>query len=265
MNIKELCEKIEIQEEVANRTLTTCYREYEGFADRFCNTGDYEAVYGEWTDLYGKNDVDGLLTLGVMLCGACKSYENYKNKGISQKIFIDTMKCFSRFCNEFYETHGRYGFDRGFWTGRQLSMRLFRIGCLEYELCESDGKKEIAIHIPSDADLSVETVKHSLSEANVFMNEYYPEYADADRHCVSWLLSPSLFELLPSKSNIRNFALLFQIKDVDQEDESYKLWLFKNDKIQIKDVPQNTSLQRAVKRFVLAGGKIGAAHGVLIK
>lgn len=263
MTIRELCEKIGLPKELTERAVSSEYGEYAVFSKRFCDANDYEKAYAEWKEGYGAKDKDGIVTLALMLEGARRTYEGYLQKKIPQTIYFDTMKCFSRFCEEFRETYGRYGFDRGFWTGHQLSMRLFRIGALEYELCETEGKKEISIHIPSDADLKEKSVEKSIEESEKFFENYYPEYKGAEYHCTSWLLSPSLLPLLPSKSNIRAFAALFAIKDFYPDDESYKVWLFKDGKIDIQDAPQNTSLQRSVKSFVLSGGRIGEGHGVL--
>lgn len=79
--------------------------------------------------------------------------ENYQRQEIGEEIFVDTMRCFSRFIRECYEMSGRFAFDRGWWTWRQLCMSLFRLGDLECELCTGEGERVISLHIPSDADL----------------------------------------------------------------------------------------------------------------
>lgn len=68
---------------------------------------------------------------------------------------------------------GCCGFDRDFWTGRQLSLLLFRLGELEFEIVSEDGEKAelsedekhshylLHVHIPSDADLSPERCDES--------------------------------------------------------------------------------------------------------
>lgn len=70
-------------------------------------------------------DEKGFKMLCCMLLAASFSYEKYSAQGISDEIFTDTMKCFTRFVKEYKESYGDYGFDRDFWTGRQLSLRLF--------------------------------------------------------------------------------------------------------------------------------------------
>jgi hypothetical protein len=263
MNTDELCEKIQLPSELKKRVSLTDRTGFASFSSRFCRADEYDRAYGEWKEKYEKEDRDGIIALALMLDGACKTYADYEKKKIPQEIFVDTMKCFTRFCGEFYVSYAHYGFDRAFWTGRQLSMRLFRVGALEYELCDGEGKKEISVHIPSDADLREEAVRRSLKAAHEFFAAYYPDYDGVEYHCTSWLLSPALTPFLPPDSHIRKFAAMFAIKDVYPDDESYKEWLFKNRDIRIQDAPENTSLQRAVKRFVWGGGKIGEAHGII--
>ena len=88
--------------------------------------------------------------LSYMLTAAFYSLEEYEEKGIPKEIFTDTMKCFSRFTQEHYKSYGYYGFDQGFWTGRQLSLQLFRLGELEFEKTIEENQKIIVVscHLP---------------------------------------------------------------------------------------------------------------------
>ena len=67
---------------------------------------------------------------------------------IPENIYIDTMKCFTRFVGEHFASYGYYGFDRGFWTTRQITARLFRIGQLEYEQAEGTDREIICTSLP---------------------------------------------------------------------------------------------------------------------
>ena len=123
-----------------------------------------------------------------MFAAMVRTYEHYQKAGISGQTFADTMKCFPRFVREHKESFGDYGFDRAFWPGRQLSMLLFRLGALEFELipeAKTDDEvpekeavrafhlpvKEIGVHIPSDADISG-TVQISFMLANMFFAKH---------------------------------------------------------------------------------------------
>lgn len=157
---------------------------------------------------------------------------------------------------------GSPDFDRGWWTYRQLSLQLFRLGELEYELREYDGLPAAAIHIPSDADLSPEAVDRSLTEADIFFRSHFgPRVAYT---CRSWLLSPSLIPLLGENSNILSFQRRFDIKSRDLESREFVQWLFyTSPDTPVELFEERTSLQRAVKGMLLAGGSLGSAFGVL--
>ncbi len=215
---------------------------------RLCDPQGYDGAYGELSGLL-KDDKDGFAMLKVMLRAAEISHRKYRERGISEQVFTDTMGCFSRFVREYKACFGHYGFDRGFWTGRQLSLSLFRLGTLEFE---TNG----AVHIPSDADLS----ESALDESFSFARSFFPNVRFC---CDSWLLSPVLGELLPPSSRINRFRERFEIQSVDAKNDGYKFWVFQNAKLSAEDFPENTSLQRAIKRHVLAGGDIGAAFGFL--
>lgn len=89
----------------------------------------------------------GLDLLSLMLRAALMAYDNYQRQGIGDGIFLATMGCFSRFVGEHLASFGTAGFDRGWWTYRQLSMRLFRTGELEYEFCPDE--QTIHLHVLS--------------------------------------------------------------------------------------------------------------------
>lgn len=208
-------------------------------------------------------DADGLKILRVMLLAALRTRALYRERGISDSIFLATLACFSRFVGECRESTGKICFDRAFWVGRQLSLLLFRIGELEYELSSFLSEKALSLHIPSDADLSAEKIKASFREADSFFKAHYPDYGGKIIYCRSWLLSPALQKVLPPSSRILSFQSHFEIKEIYEEDDSYKRWVFKNQSLTPQEFPENTTLQRNLKKYVLDGGKVGEALGIV--
>ncbi len=206
------------------------------------------------------DDPRGFGELCAMLRCAQALWSRYGALGIPREIYRDTMACFSRFVREHRESFGVYGFDRGFWTVRQVSGLLFRIGTLEYELKGS----QVALHIPSDADLTPEMVQRSLSRARAFLAAHFPAYAQAPMTCHSWLLSPVLGELLPEGSRILSFQRLFSVEPVPDPGESYRLWVFKHPGLDPRDFPEHTTLQRSLKAYVLRGNPVPQGRGVLL-
>ena len=253
-NVRALAEELGFPRETLPLILEL--PEYAEYSVRLCGKG-YAAAAEELYRVLGA-DEGGWKMLSVQLAGALLTREHYRKRGISDEIFLDTMGCFNRFVREHKESCGTYGFDRWWWTGRQLSMELFRIGALEYELADGD----IAVHIPSDADLSEGALDRSFADARIFFKEKLNE--SGDFVCTSWLLSPVLEQLLPSDSKILGFQRRFTLEGVEDSEE-YKVWLFKNPSLLPENFPENTTLQRNAKAFILSGGKIGAGTGRIKK
>lgn len=208
-------------------------------------------------------DPGGMKRLCCMLRCALKARDEYDRLGISEEIYVDTMAAFSRFVREHMESYGTYGFDRGFWTTRQVSCKLFRIGQLEYELTTHDGEMVVSLHIPTDVDLRPEVLRPSLKEGLAEFYRLFPAYRGKKVYCHSWLLSPLLKDFLPETSNILRFQQLFDIVPDQVPGKDVLLWVFKNPKLPKADYPENTSLQRKLKQFFLDGGQFVEGLGYL--
>ncbi|MBR3545631.1 MAG: family 20 glycosylhydrolase, partial [Oscillospiraceae bacterium] len=221
--------------------------------------------------VYGQGvlpDEDGEEELARQLMEAVRSREEGAWRRFPEEIWISTMGCFPRFISEYRASLGRDGFDRGVWTVRQVDCRLFRIGELEYELAEDSGERYISLHIPSDAVLDAGRLNDSLERAKAFLKEYFPERYGERMLCESWLLSPALEDLLPADSRILRFRRAFTITDIFPDDDSALQWVFgtaekQKDTVVPEDLPEKTSLQRALKARLLSGRKPGSAIGIL--
>lgn len=217
----------------------------------------------------------GLELLTVMLIAALETRRHYKAKGIPDTVFLDTMDCFPRFTAEHKESFGCWGFDRGFWAWRQLSGRLFRLGTLEYELCScpetlsaggftlEQGAPALSVHIPSNASLEDQALEDSFAGAREFFPRYFPEFGAKGAFCQSWLLSANLRKLLGENSRIRHFQDRFLFVYGDDSRDHCQQWLFKRTYENPADFPEDTSLQRSAKAFILSGGILGGGTCIL--
>lgn len=215
-----------------------------------------------YTELKGRlgDDPDGVKMLLCQLESARRDRERYAASGLSEDTYIATMRCFSRFIHETERRTGCLAFDRGWWTWRQTSMTLFRVGALEYELRELRGERVISLHIPSDADLTPKAVDSSLNRAKTVLSGPFGGWGRVT--CNSWLLSPALTPLLSEKSNIRAFQRRFDITEWDENAADFIGWLFEvPEGTPPFELPGRTSLQRAVREHLSSGGKIGSARG----
>ena len=199
--------------------------------------------------------------LACLLLAAAGAHEEYVRLGIPEKVYEDTMRCFTRLVKEHRALTGEWGFDRGWWAWRMACLRLFRIGALEYELLSGE-KCALSLHIPSDASLELEACRSSHEEARAFFTAHFPAYARAPVMCSSWLLHPALKELLGEESNIVRFQSLFDLVCVDDEDRSYRAFVFRRTDGDTETYPEKTTLQRRLKEHLLRGGRMGAALGI---
>lgn len=239
---------------------------------------DPEAAAGAWTEITDRIPApaadDGMAQLAASLAAAGRTEALYRRGGVPEEIYRDTMDCFRRFLGETRRWSGRWAFDRGFWTWRQTAGILFRLGTLEFEYHRAGGlplpagleREEwiLSVHIPSDAALSREELDRSYAMARRFFSGGVFSRGGPPRAilCGSWLLAPALDGLLGEDSGIRRFAGDYRRYAAAEEDREFYQWLFDNKKPP-EELPERTSLQRAAKRWLAGGGRIGMARGIL--
>lgn len=209
------------------------------------------------------DDPSGFKRLCCMLRCAMTAHSEYERLEIPEDIYIETMAAFSRFVREHRESYGTYGFDRGSWTPRQVSCKLFRIGQLEYELTTHNGEPTVSLHIPTDVDLRPEILRPSMHEGLTELYRLFPAYAGKKVRCHSWLLSPLLRDLLPEHSNILQFQSMFDTEADLVPGRDVLLWVFRNPKLPPAEYPEDTSLQKKLKQYFLDGGQFFEGKGFL--
>ena len=235
-------------------------------------TAPYEEGYPALREALGE-DEDGMKLFAAQSMEALLALHEYEERGIGHDIFLATMAFMARFSKDAFARRGRAEWTWGWWFPRQLALKEFRLGALEYEMTEGaafggkpsgGNKRRIFLHIPADADLSDGAVDASLAEARAFFCKYFPAFADAEHVCESWMLSPALGEILPETSRVRRFSERFSVVFREEDSPAFRDWIFPSAvTAPVEELPEETSLQRAVKRHLLAGGKIGWAEGVL--
>lgn len=266
MKLQDLYDWINLQPEIIQRLEIIGKKlvpgQIEPYLERLQNRETAAAACKELRRLF-REDEDNLKMLYCHLECARRIFNRYQEKKIPRTVYIDTMKCFPRFIAECEKKNGRMFFDRGWWTYRQVSMELFRIGELEYQFETFEGENVIGLHIPSDANLSEEAVDDSLKRAENFFRTYYTGYQYEKYTCDSWLMSPVLKTLLPDDSHIISFQKRFDILREDYENKEYVEWLFQvPEDTACQEFPEVTSLQKKAKELLLSGGKIGSAYGI---
>lgn len=230
--------------------------------DKIRKRCEWDEGIKELQELLG-DDPDGMKILWELLnMAASYSYEEYIRRSLPEDVFIATMKFCTRFLREHYQTYQTYKFIWAWWFPRQISLNEYRIGALEYEFVDVEDR-EIAIHIPSDADLQKEAVDQSIQDFYKFRSRYYPDWEKVKLTTDTWMLMPELKELLGEDSNIIAFQNLFEVDVIDYDAVWYMGWIFPGCEKADVFLPERTTLQRNMKKYLLAGKKFGIAKGHL--
>ena len=199
---------------------------------------------------------------------ACEVYDRYCEQGISRRVYRDTFYDLTLWCENCYKAYGEYGIAQYDWFCRHLDMSLFRLGRLEFEKIPSlweiqtdgisvhKGDPVISVHIPQGEKLELDACLDSFRQAEQFWKEKQVYL------CHSWLLYPGLKEIMKPESNILQFQTLFHIVAVDFEWREAEERIFGELETDPRSYAEDTSLQRAARKYLLSGEKLGSGLGV---
>ncbi len=133
------------------------------------------------------------------------------------------------------------------------------------------GDKVISVHIPRRGDLSRTTCEETYSLAREFFEKYYPDFDYKVFRCVSWLMDRQLKKLLKPGSNIADFLSKYTPYPVKSMGQGVFYFAFQfPDYTDIANLdytllPENTSLERALKKHYLKGDYVYEVGGVFLK
>lgn len=255
----------EITEKLIILSKSFNYDQYIDLIKKLTIPSDSKAAYLELKEIL-EDDSNNLKLLFYYLEASFRTYKIYRFLNIPDTIFINTLKALSRFLYEQKEISGTYRFSTGWWAYRHLNLTLFRIEELEFELTTYRDKKVISIHIPTDVTFSPKNVDEAIEKAKIFIKKFFPEYENKAFICSSWLLAPELKKFLKENSNILEFQKRFNILETKESSEFLE-YLYKVDPTttDFEKLPENTTLQRQVKEYLLDNGTISWTTGEIIR
>lgn len=214
-----------------------------------------------------------------LMQGAKQAKADYEKKGIGEEIFWDTFADLRYKAVECKENCGVWGTFVAFWYPIFYSCDIVKLGRLEYEsnrpydgpVYEKDGftlrpgDSVKRIHIPSSGEpFDREARLQSYRQAYEFFKE---ERGDGPLVCLchSWLLYPEYRKILKPTSNIADFMGDFDIIRTETT-EFHDAWRVfgPHHAAPAADLPESTSMQRAFKQHLLAGGSTGEGLGILL-
>ncbi len=133
----------------------------------------------------------------------------------------------------------------------------------EWEIAIRPGDDVIGLHIPRNVKFTPEAIDQSLAEGLVIAKKRYPEWNPVAFECTSWMMSPTLNEVLGDQAKISQFSarfLRFPIKNAGMDIFGY---VFPKDCTDFEKLPEDTSLQRALKAKYIKGERAFAYTGII--
>ena len=134
----------------------------------------------------------------------------------------------------------------------------------DWESVGRPGEYCLSIHVPPQTDVSREATLKACREAIKMMGVHFPEY-DMTKvvFCASWLLNPKLKEMQGEQSRITQFMECFVKYPIQDPGESVLSFVFIKVPEDLRELPEDTSLQRKLKKLYLDGDRIHSYSGAL--
>lgn len=200
---------------------------------------------------------------------------DYRAAGMDESVFWNSMADLLYKLNECREVYGVWGTFVAHWHPWFYTMRRFAFGRLQFEAVPFAGKEPVTVgghtvrpgdtvynmHIPSAGPLTKESRLDAYRRAYDFYKK--EDGAWLAFVCSSWLLYPPYREILPPTSNVVSFMDDFHIY-ASEPHEFYDNWrVFGRDfEKPFAELPEDTSMRRAFKKYLLAGGGAGSGLGI---
>ena len=214
----------------------------------------------------------------LFICFSKHLRELYRLRGISDRIWFDSMSDLKWKLWECKAVKGVWGSFVAGWFPGFFNLTRFALGRLQFEIVAFDGEYEkngkslkkgdkvINVHIPRTlTPLDKKSRDDAYSQAAEFFRDM-TDGAPIAFVCSSWLLYPEAEKILPAHSNIRGFMADYDIirSKTNGEGEYGDMWrLFDMDFTgDLNDYPEDSSLRRAYKKFLLDGNRTGSGYGV---
>ena len=232
-----------------------------------------------WNETVEQSGSDPGRNMMLVFCCLPEIRRRYKQKGIPDEIFWNSMMDLRYKLDECRQVKGKWGTFVAGWYKDFLELKLFGLGRLEFSQTQFPGKEPylcggltirpqdpvITIHIPSAGPLTEESCLDAYRRAY----DFFPKQRTDGKLifvCSSWLLDPDYAAFLPPDSNILRFQRDFEIIWLEKREVFKDAWRVFGPEADLppENLPRKTSVQRGFADFLAAGGKTGSGYGVFV-
>ena len=212
---------------------------------------------------------DDLLPLFILGYYTDLPLKLHRERGIPHEITVACLKDVNLWIDNYRKTYGTVGLKEYDWERYHWRAEIFRIGRLQFRPLKArattpSGIDELEVHVPQGEPLTPEACEKSFAMAKEFFAKYYPELSFDYFVCSSWLLSPQIPEIMPEDSNLTRFCRLWTIHTVKDKPSTAvlsRVFGFTKTYDDLPNLPEDTSMQRRTKAFLMNGGVFYDAAG----
>ncbi|MCR2822858.1 acyltransferase domain-containing protein [Lederbergia panacisoli] len=137
------------------------------------------------------------------------------------------------------------------------------ISLAEWEAVLIHGDTMLDVHIPRGDKLEYNQLVESYRSAIAIYSKLFPEQQFKGFICHTWMFDPLLQEILPEDSNLVKFQRDYYLYELFDDDSVFQT-VFVSKPEDLQTLPEETSLQRAIKSQVLSGKQMRSAAGFLL-
>jgi hypothetical protein len=236
---------------------------------------DHEATVPMVKALEASSGVHEYTLWMILLCLAAeKARPFYK----TEQLYWDTFSDLCYKAQECQDVYGIWGTFVAHWYPIFYNGSIVKLGRMEYQLRKcpyktpqtamgitvNPGDPILALHIPASGEPFDEATR--LDSYQQAWKYFCPDGSPLVCVCGSWLLYDKYDEVFAPGTNIATFRKEFYMLNSKQSETFGNIWrVFGSAYTQPTQLlPENTSLQRAFKRYMLAGGTHGSGNGVIV-
>lgn len=198
----------------------------------------------------------------------------HQGRGISAEVSRRTLADLGRNMAVHRRWYGEGGLGVVFWIIRHFTGAIYDLGRLQFERVtlgnrsgqavraagfpHTTGDPVLSVHIPEfSGPMSPTACDAAFARARTFFPKHFPEETYRLAVCWSWLMDEQLAEYLPASSNIVQFQRRFTIAAREEVDDAGIVrFVFGRagwSPDQLDDLPQRTTLERAIVDHLRAG------------
>jgi hypothetical protein len=241
--------------------------------------GSIDAPIPIWPDLDDAGPSGRLFYVYLFALAYEGSRDFFVTEGTPENVIDRTFDVLARHCATHRRKWGTLGVDAGWWMLPVLRGELVQIGSLKFHLVTLGvgslspipwydehvaatlgvgfrrGDASLGLHIPQGTDLSPGRLDETIDEARRILAQLWPASQRRLATCATWMLDGRLRTFLDPSSNIVQFQQRFNVLSEFVDDDADVLnFVFRSPGTVLEDLPQLTTLERAVVDVLSHGG-----------